>query len=80
VIRTAVGPTVATMLIRRGYKMPMVNEFNYVKAGIVDSLGLLEFVLELEDAFSITLTDDEVATEEFQTIGGVVALIERKLQ
>lgn len=79
-IHTAIGPTIAGMLVRRGYKRPVVADFNYVKGGIVDSLGLLEFVLELEDAFSITLTDDEIATEEFQTIGGLMDLIERKLQ
>ena len=79
-IRTAVGPTVGKLLRKRGHCIPLVAEFDYVKAGVVDSLGLLEFVLELEDAFSITLTDDEIASPEFRTIGGLMNLIERRLQ
>jgi acyl carrier protein len=76
----AIDHNVTEALCRRGMARPAVADFNYVKAGIVDSLGLLGFVLELEEVFSITLTDDEIASPEFRTLGGLMNLIERKLQ
>ncbi len=54
------------------------DDFNYVKAGLVDSLSLLRLVLELEAEFHIEFTNDEVAAPEFKTFGGLCSIIERK--
>ena len=77
-IRTAIGPTVHMLLFRRGDLPPSTNDFDYVKAGLIDSLSLLRFVLELEEEFHIELTNEEIASPEFRTFGGLCSLIERK--
>jgi acyl carrier protein len=76
---------IAELLIKHGYKMPqfpsyMPMNFDYIRAGIVDSLGLLEWVLELEDEFKVELSDDDVASVEFRTVDGLTNLIERKMR
>jgi acyl carrier protein len=47
-------------------------------SGIVDSLGVLELVSVLEQEFSVTLQDDDLVPENFQTIGAIVAFMRRK--
>lgn len=55
------------------------DAFNYVESGYVDSIGIIQFIAELEDKFSVEFTDDEIASEEFKTVGGVAGIIARKL-
>jgi acyl carrier protein len=42
-----------------------------------DSLDALELAIRIEDAFTITLTDDEVDATD--TIGALIAIVERKV-
>jgi acyl carrier protein len=52
----------------------------YLDIGLLDSLGFVEMVMELESEFNIFFSDDHLQTEEFQTIGGVVGLIESMIR
>lgn len=65
-------------LRKRGFKGQ--NGDDYVKAGVVDSLGLLGWVLELEDVFGVELTDDDVASDGFRIADGLARIIEGKLK
>jgi acyl carrier protein len=42
------------------------------------SVAMIELVYAVEDRFSIHIADDEVAPENFGSIGSVVALVARK--
>lgn len=55
-----------------------LDEFNYIDTGYVDSMGILKFVVELEQEFDIEISDDDIMLPEFKTIGGLVKMIERK--
>lgn len=55
-----------------------LDEFNYIDTGYVDSMGILKFVVELEQEFGIEICDDDIMLSEFKTIGGLVKLIEDK--
>jgi acyl carrier protein len=44
----------------------------------IDSVGMIELVYALENRFSIEIGDDEVAPENFASIGSLAALIARK--
>jgi acyl carrier protein len=46
--------------------------------GLLDSLGILDVVGFIEDSFEITLNDDELVPENFQTISHLVAFVARK--
>jgi acyl carrier protein len=46
--------------------------------GIVDSLGVLDLVSFMEQAFAITISDDELLPENFQTIERLAKFIENK--
>ena len=56
-----------------------LDEFNYIETGYVDSIGIMKFVVEIEKEFDIEITDDEIISPKFKTIGGLVKIIEGKL-
>ena len=49
--------------------------FFYLDSGMIDSLGIIEFVTYLEETFDVQLTAEDMQTAEFRTLGGIVELI-----
>ncbi len=47
--------------------------------GIIDSLGVLDIVGYLESEFRISIVDDDLTPENFETLGRLTAFVERKL-
>ena len=50
---------------------------SYLDEGIIDSLGLVTMVTLLEDEQGIQFSPDDMQSYEFQTIGGLVGIVER---
>jgi acyl carrier protein len=44
----------------------------------LDSMAVLELVAALEARFGITVDDDEVTAEVFETLGSLTALVDQK--
>lgn len=55
-----------------------VDSINFIEEGYMDSLGLIQFIVELEDEFGIQFTEDEMNLLDFRRIGGLIELVERK--
>jgi acyl carrier protein len=45
----------------------------------LDSMAVLNVILALEERFGVTVADDEVTGELFETLGTLAAFVERKL-
>jgi acyl carrier protein len=45
----------------------------------LDSMAVLELVAALEQRFGVTIDDDEVTAEAFDTLGSLAALLDSKL-
>ncbi|MNJ68287.1 acyl carrier protein [compost metagenome] len=56
-----------------------LKTLNYVEGGYVDSLGIIQFVCEIEDEFDINFSDEELASPSFQIVGELIKLIESKI-
>ena len=46
----------------------------------LDSLAVVQLVYALEDRFSVTINDDEISAEVFETLGSLTQFIERKIR
>ena len=44
----------------------------------LDSFGIMQFIIAVEEEFGITLDPQDTESEEFRTIGGVIEIIKRK--
>jgi acyl carrier protein len=47
---------------------------------VIDSTGVLELVVFLQDTFAITVEDEEVAPDNLESVRAVVAFVEKKLR
>lgn len=45
----------------------------------LDSMAVLELVAAIEQRFGVTIDDDEVTAEVFDTLGSLTALVDAKL-
>lgn len=54
------------------------NEDPLLKNGLIDSLGILEVVTFLENEFGITLTDEELLPENFESVHSLSAFVQNK--
>ncbi|WP_303972450.1 phosphopantetheine-binding protein [Streptococcus merionis] len=55
----------------------VLTEESSVQDGFADSVQLMEFIISLEDAFDIEISDD--AADQFSNLGSVVDYIEANI-
>ena len=56
-----------------------VDAINYIEEGYVTSIGLFKFVVSIEEAYDIDFSDDEIMSHKFATVGGLIRMIEGKI-
>jgi acyl carrier protein len=49
----------------------------YLDAKIIDSMGIIDMVSHFEDSFGIRFEADDLQSEEFQTVRGLISVIEK---
>lgn len=54
------------------------NDDSLLESGIIDSLGVLDLVTFIEDEFKISVVDDDLTPDNFQTIDRMTAFVGRK--
>jgi acyl carrier protein len=59
-------------------KRPFDDQVGLLESGILDSMGTLEMVGYLERQFAITIQDEELLPENFQTVRSMAEFVGRK--
>lgn len=54
------------------------NEDSFLDKGIIDSTGILEIILFLEEQFGIKVADSEMLPENLDSVANIVRFIERR--
>lgn len=49
----------------------------FLESGLLQSIDIVELVVELESRFGIFLSPEELQSEEFRTVGGLLSKVER---
>ena len=57
-----------------------IDSLEYFKSGHVDSLGLMKFILQIEENFDVEISEEDMMNKAFATVGGVVEIISKKLR
>lgn len=55
-------------------------EYRYLDNGFIDSLAIVEMITIFEEEFNIHFDPTIIQSNEFQTIGGLISLIERLMK
>lgn len=56
-----------------------IDSIDYIAEGYIDSIGLLQFIVELEGEYGIQFTDEELSGADFRIVGKLIALVETKI-
>ncbi len=56
----------------------LADEVSLMKAGIVDSTGVLELIAFLQERFGIEVADEEMIPENLDSVRSIVAFVARK--
>ena len=68
-------------LLKKKSRLPsdFSDSTDYLKTGIVDSIGIIKFILELESQFDIEISDEDIESDDFRSVSGLVKLISHKV-
>lgn len=56
-----------------------VDDDSFLEQGIIDSLGILNLVLFVEEEFGLSVPDGDVIPDHFDSITRLVAYVQRRL-
>ena len=51
---------------------------SFLERGLIDSTGMLEVILFLEEHFGVKVADDEMVPENLDSVSRIAAFVERK--
>jgi acyl carrier protein len=78
--RDAVTERIRKFIVERFPLARSLNNDDYLLGnGLMDSLGILEVVTFLEDEFRMTVTDEELLPENFQSLTALATFAQHKL-
>ena len=58
---------------------PLSDDASFLQEGIVDSTGVLELIIFVEEQFKVSVEDAEVVPENFDSISQLAGYIRRKI-
>ena len=71
------------MMLQREYSFKEgvdVNSIDYIAEGYMDSIGMMQFIVDLEAEYGIQFTDEELSSNEFRIVGKLIHLVEEKVE
>lgn len=57
-----------------------ILQYRYLDVGHIDSFGIINFILTIEDEFGISLTPEDTESDEFRSIEGLIKIITKRLK
>ena len=57
---------------------PHTDDTSFLEEGIVDSMGIMELVMFVDESFGITVEDEELVPDNFDSVSKLAAYIRRK--
>jgi acyl carrier protein len=54
------------------------DDDDLLESGILDSVGVLDLIGELESRFNITIADDDLVPEHFRSVASLAAFVQAK--
>ncbi|HKZ70329.1 MAG TPA: acyl carrier protein, partial [Anaerolineales bacterium] len=69
---------IAENILFSGKTYPHPDEMSFLENGIVDSMGVMQLVLFVEEAFDINIDDSDLVPDNFDSISKLAAYIRRK--
>ena len=56
----------------------LADNMSFLQEGILDSMGILEIIMFLEERFGVTVAENEMVPQNLDSIENLIAFIDRK--
>jgi acyl carrier protein len=73
-IRTYIAENI--LFSNNGY--PHADDASFLEEGIIDSMGIMELVMFVDETFGINVEDEELVPDNFDSVSRLAAYIRRK--
>jgi acyl carrier protein len=61
-------------------RRPIGDDESLISSGLLDSLSLHELIAFIEDTFGVTVENDDMRPDNFQSLNAIKAFLDRKLE
>lgn len=78
-IKSQVRQYIAKNLLFSDNGFPYGDNASFLEEGIVDSLGVMELVLFIEEKFGVKVKDEELTPDNFDSVNNLAEYIQRCL-
>lgn len=78
-IENKIKAYIAQNLLFSGDEFKYSNDVSFLEEGIVDSLGVMELVSFVEDHFGVSVDDQEITPDNFDSVSKLAAYVQGKL-
>lgn len=71
------------MMLQREYSFKEgadIDKLDYIAEGYMDSIGTMQFIVDLEAEYSIQFSDEELSGNDFRIVGKLIDLVEKKME
>ncbi len=76
--RETIRHYLATNFLLSNDGFPFDDDASLLEAGVVDSTGVLEVILFIEETFGVPVEDHEVTPENLDSVSRIAAFVEQK--
>jgi acyl carrier protein len=78
VVEEAVRKYIAENILFNKNGFPYPDDASFLENGIIDSMNVLELVMFAEENFGISVSDEDVLPENFDSVSRLSAYVRRK--
>lgn len=77
-IKTDVKKFIARNYLFSEDESALADHVSLIEKGIVDSTGILELIMHVEETYGVKVLDSDMTPENFDSVDKIVAFVERK--
>jgi acyl carrier protein len=74
-MESVINDYISREIVQDPAQLPLSNETPLLEEGILDSLGLLQLVVFLEERFGIPVDETDLVPENFASVGTICAYL-----
>jgi acyl carrier protein len=77
-INETIRSYIADNILYSNKGFPYSDDTSFLENGIIDSMNIMEIVMFVEDKFAISVADEDITPENFDSVTRLAAFIHRK--
>jgi acyl carrier protein len=78
-IKAQIRQYIAKNLLFSGNNFKYSDDASFLEEGIVDSLGIMDLTMHIQETYGVTINDAELTPDNFDSVNKVAQYIQSKL-